>query len=55
MTCRRIREYAAGGGSVLATFETSRYTEWGDSRPDFALADLFGASAAGDLVGPTLA
>src|SRR5439155_4883800 len=41
--CRQIREYAAAGGSVLATFETSRYTEWGDRRPDFALAELFGA------------
>jgi hypothetical protein len=50
--CRGIREYVAAGGSVLATFETSRYTEWGDVRPDFALADLFGASVAGDLVGP---
>jgi Hypothetical glycosyl hydrolase 6/Beta-galactosidase trimerisation domain len=50
--CRRIREYAAGGGSLLATFETSRYNEWGDARPDFSLADLFGASVTGDLVGP---
>jgi hypothetical protein len=51
--CRRIREYVAGGGSLMATFETSRYTEWGDPRPDFALADLFGASGDGDLIGPT--
>ncbi len=50
--CEAIRRYAASGGSVLATFETSRYTEWGDPRPDFALADLFGASLAGEVVGP---
>jgi hypothetical protein len=50
--CRQIREYVAAGGSLLATFETSRYSEWGDPRSDFALADLFGASVAGDLVGP---
>src|SRR5262249_5291576 len=50
--CRQIRDYVAAGGSLLATFETSRYSEWGDPRPDFALADLFGASVAGDLVGP---
>jgi hypothetical protein len=50
--CRAIREYVAGGGSLLATFETSRYDGWGDSRPDFALADVFGASVAGDVVGP---
>jgi hypothetical protein len=51
--CRRIRAYVAAGGSLLATFETSRYDEWGGVRPDFALADLFGASVAGDVAGPT--
>jgi hypothetical protein len=50
--CEAIRQYVAGGGSVLATFETSRYTEWGDPRPDFQLADLFGAHAAGEVIGP---
>jgi hypothetical protein len=51
--CRNIRAYAASGGSILATFETSRYDEWGDARPEPALADLFGATPAGDAVGPT--
>lgn len=50
--CGQIGQFAAAGGSVLATFETSRYDEWGDPRRDFALADLFGASAAGDVIGP---
>jgi hypothetical protein len=50
--CRRIREYVAAGGSLLATFETSRYTGWGDERPDFGLADLLGATATGATVGP---
>jgi hypothetical protein len=50
--CEQIRQYAAAGGSVLATFETSRYNEWGDARRDFALADLFGASVAGEIIGP---
>jgi hypothetical protein len=50
--CEQIRQYAASGGSVLATFETSRYNEWGDARRDFALADLFGASVAGEIIGP---
>jgi len=50
--CRQIREYVDSGGSLLATFETSRYNEWGDPRPDFGLADAFGIMAAGDVIGP---
>ncbi len=50
--CEAIRQFAASGGSVLATYETSRYNEWGDARPDFALADLLGASADGEVIGP---
>ncbi len=50
--CGQIRSYVARGGSVLATFETSRYNEWGDVRKDFGLADIFGASIAGEAVGP---
>jgi hypothetical protein len=49
---QQIREYASRGGSILATFETSRYDEWGNRRDDFALADLFGASAAGEVLPP---
>ena len=51
--CEAIRQYVKKGGSLLATFETSRYTEWGELRPDFQLADIFGAHAAGEVVGPT--
>ncbi|HEY2933217.1 MAG TPA: alpha-amylase family protein [Acidobacteriota bacterium] len=50
--CGQIRQFAAAGGSVMATFETSRYNEWGDPRTNFALADLFGASIAGEVIGP---
>jgi len=50
--CRGIREYVGRGGSLLATFETSRYDEWGDERSNFELADLFGGYAAGNVVGP---
>ncbi len=54
--CEAIRRYVADGGSILATFETSRYNEWGDQRGDFALHDLFGVSNAGDhpggVIGP---
>ena len=50
--CEAIRQYVNEGGSLLATFETSRYTEWGDSRSDFQLADVFGAHVAGEVLGP---
>jgi hypothetical protein len=50
--CSAIRSYVGLGGSVLATFETSRYDEWGDSRRDFGLADIFGAEVAGEVIGP---
>jgi hypothetical protein len=50
--CDVIREYVRAGGSLLATFETSRYNEWGDARPNFALSELFGASVAGETIGP---
>ena len=40
--CQQIRDFATSGGSVLATFETSLYDEWGKTRDDFGLSDLFG-------------
>ena len=42
--CRQIREFVERGGSIVATYETSLYDEWGVRRPDFGLASLFGAS-----------
>ena len=50
--CEAIRQYAAKGGSVFATFETSRYNEWGDPGRDLGLADVFGAKVAGEVIGP---
>ncbi len=52
--CEQVRAYAARGGSVIATYETSLYDEWGTERGDFGLARLFGASYAGSREGPML-
>ncbi len=37
-----VRRFVEGGGGLLATGHSSLSNEWGDVRPDFALADLFG-------------
>ena len=38
-----VRRFVENGGSLIATDETSLYDEGGDRRPDYALADMFGA------------
>jgi hypothetical protein len=43
-----IRRFVKNGGSLVATGNTSLYTEWGDPRPGFALADLFGCQQIGE-------
>ncbi|HWB82730.1 MAG TPA: alpha-amylase family protein [Bryobacteraceae bacterium] len=47
--CEQIRQFAARGGSVLATFETSLHDERGVERRDFGLSNLFGVHFTGSV------
>jgi hypothetical protein len=51
--CRQLRVYVEAGGSLLATYETSLYTERNQKRADFGLADVFGIRRAGESIGTT--
>jgi hypothetical protein len=50
--CAQLRGYVDRGGSIVATFETSLYDEWGQRREDLGLGDLFGVACAGPVEGP---
>ena len=50
--CDAIRGYVKRGGSVLATFASSLFDEFGQRRDDFGLADVFGVSFDGRIQGP---
>jgi hypothetical protein len=52
--CAQLRAFVAQGGSIVATYETSLYDEWGVRRTDFGLADLFATSFTGKEEGPLL-
>ena len=45
--CERLRRFAAAGGCVIATGNTSLFTPDGKSDGNFQLADLFGVDATG--------
>jgi hypothetical protein len=49
--CGQLHEYVEQGGSLLATFETSMYTNANERREDFGLADVFGIHLAGEMIG----
>jgi hypothetical protein len=48
----RLAEWVERGGTLIATFETSLYDQFGQQRKNFALAKVFGADYAGRIVGP---
>ncbi len=49
--CRQLETYVEGGGSLLATFETSLFTDRNQRRPDFGLAEVFDIHKTGDVIG----
>jgi hypothetical protein len=52
--CEQIRDFVHKGGSIVATFETSLYDEWGSRRKDFGLGPMFGVRFGGRVQGPML-
>ena len=46
------RRFVKAGGALIASGQTSLFDEWGDPRPDFALADLFGVSGGKPIAAP---
>ncbi len=49
--CQRVREFVRKGGTLIATGQTSLFTETWEPRADYALADLFGVSCQAGLAG----
>jgi hypothetical protein len=45
-----LSAYVGNGGNLVATYETSLYTEDGTKRKDFGLAEVFGCSYTGEKV-----
>src|SRR5204863_349593 len=42
-----VRGFVRAGGGLVASLDTSLFDEFGDPRPNFALADVFGADYRG--------
>jgi hypothetical protein len=49
---RVLHDYVNSGGSLLATFETGLYDEWGGHRKTHALGDIFDVAIRKDYQGP---
>lgn len=50
--CEQLRDFVRRGGSIIATYETSLYDEWGQKRENFGLADLLGVDYVEHTPGP---
>jgi hypothetical protein len=44
---KAIKDYVQNGGGLVATLDTSLFNEFGDPRPNFGLADVFGVDYRG--------
>lgn len=49
--CEQLADYVNNGGSLIATYETSLYNEWGEKRDNFGLSDLLGVKYKGRIEG----
>lgn len=50
-----LKQYVSNGGTLISSFETSLYNEFGEKRENFGLADLFGVRLDDENVeGPLL-
>lgn len=47
-----LRNFVQKGGHIVATYDTSLYTEDGEPRANFLLSDLFGVDYLGMKIGP---
>lgn len=50
--CKQLRQFVEGGGSIVATYETSLYDEEGKPLNNFGLSELFGVTYNGAVEGP---
>ena len=50
--CGQLKDYAAAGGSIMASFETAMFDEKGSRRENSGLAELFGIESVGPVAGP---
>jgi hypothetical protein len=46
--CEALKSFSQGGGSIMASFETSLYDEKNKRRTDFGFADIFGIHSTGE-------
>jgi hypothetical protein len=45
-----VREFVRNGGTLVSTFETSLFNEYGEKRQQFGLADVFGCRLADEKI-----